>query len=365
MPIFLNESSYFNPYTGINKSIQDRVTYSPNWASAFEEALTSTMQKWSHESKMKTLELTSGFKDMNLRDVAASRRERQLDEAAEASEKSLIAVESAKRKGGPIRSLSQLVKRRGQKRQRLQAARKSLEQAQELYKVTGSSFKYEGTGYVPTELDAATLEQEWDSSIEDRKQEYAELYGYDSFDDMPEGYAAITSVYDPNAGVGQRDIMDKIMSDITGVVYRDLVNLNTHDYGTDYGVDTSHFSTRFLQNPEGAKSYVPKNYTQDQLAVLKNFYVTSKLTAYESANKQAAAEDKFRKQAATTSQQQAIKSQKMVQKASTEEVGKSLEDVQLQIRKLDEDFMKNLTSFNTGPRKKKVRSVSFDEGRPE
>lgn len=352
MPIFLSAAKYHDPFTDIRHSVQDRQTYSPNWAAAFEEKLTSKMQAWGHESRMKTMDLTSGFEPMNLRDVTEERTQAAMAEAGAVSEKSLMALDAAKQKGGPIRSLSQLVRTRGQKRQKLQQARKSLEQAQELYKVSGSSFKYESTGYNPFTPEAEAFEQQFDQAVEQRKQEYAELHGYSSFDEIPEGYAAVSSMAQGSqTGVGKRDIMDMIMRDITGVQYRDLVNLNLYDFGTDYAGGMF-------------GDYTAKDYTTDQMTMLKDFYVTSSLGAYEAANKQAAAEEAFRKEAAQSAQQQAIKGQKTLEKSAKQQLGKSLEDVQLQIRELDEDFMKKVGSFKTLPRNRKVQSVPFEEGRP-
>lgn len=349
MPIFLSAAKYHDPFRDITHSSRDRQTYSPNWAAAFEEKLTSKMNAWGHESRMKTMDLTSGFEDMNLRDVAAERTQGAMKEAGAESQKSLAAIQAAQQRGGPVRSLSQLVKTRGQKRQQLQQARKSLQKAQDLYKVSGSSFKYESTGYNPFTPEASMFEQQFDEAVQQRKQEYAEMHGFASFDEVPQGYAAVSSAAQgTETGVGQRDIMDMIMRDITGVQYRDLVNLNIYDYGTDVN----------------AAGYTPRDYTTDQMAVLKDFFVTSSLGAYEAANRQAAAEESFRAEAARTAKEQTVKGQKALQKTSKEQLGKSLEDVQLQIRELDEDFMKKVGSFNVGPRKKKVGSVSFEEGRP-
>lgn len=352
MSIFLNDAYYHDPFSQLSYSSRDRRTYSPNWASAFETSLTSRMNQMAHASQMKTMDLTSNFEDMNLRDVTEGKRKERMEEAEQTSMDALQSIQTAQTKGSPIRSLSQLVKTRQQKLQKLQSARKSLEKAQDLYDVSGSGFKYTSTGYNPFTPEASMFEEQFDQAIETRKQQYAELHGYDSFEDVPEGYA-MQSYYQGNdqAGAGQRDILDMIMRDITGVQYRDLVNLNTYAAGADPGFDWG--------------NYTPENYTGDQLEVLKDFFVTSSLSAYESANKRAEAEDLFRKKSAEAAQQQTLRGQKTLKKSSEESLGKSLEDVQLQIRELDTDFMKKLGAFQTTPRKKKVRSVTFGEDRPQ
>lgn len=360
MPIFMNDPTQRGAITGPGD-----IGQSNPWAQLFTERLQSKMSQWGEASKTKTMELTSGFNPFQLTNVREQRQEAQLKEAQAASGEALQAIGKASQRGGPIKSLSQLVQKRSQKLQSLQKARKSLEQSKKLYEFSGVDFKYESTGYNPFTPEASSFEEQFDTAIEQRKQQYAEMYGYGSFGEMYEGYG-LTS--EGTADVGQRDILDMIMSDITGMSYEDLAMLNTinlreemmwdPNYGQPGFTGPSHIGT-------GRYTGQAETYTQDQMAALRDFFVSSNLQAYEAANKRAAAEETFRQQAAMSAREQAIKGGKAVQKQAGKEIGKSLEDVQLQIRELDEDFMKKLTSFQTGPRKKKVRSVSFDEGRPQ
>jgi len=354
MSIFSNDPTKRDLFSRIWHSSRDRMTYSPNWADRFTKHLESTMSKMGEVSKTKTMELTSGFKDFGLKDVKEERREAGISQASEESTKALDAIAQAKQSRGPITSLSKLVQTRQQKLQNLQRARKSLERAKDMYKMTGTSFKYDLTGYDVKAPEAAAFEAQFDQAIEQRKQQYAEMYGFDSFEDMPETYALVSSSISGHtqpAIAGQRDIMDMIMSDITGVDYQDLVNLNTYDASSDG--DWSEYANRV------------HTYTADQMEALKSFYVTSNLQSYEAARKTAEQEDLFRQKAAKTAREQTIAGGKALEKSATKSIGQSLEDVQLQIRELDTDFMNKLEAFTEGPRKKKVRSVSFDEGRPQ
>ena len=179
------------------------------------------------------------------------------------------------------------------------------------------------------------------------------MYGYESFDDAFEGYGMLNYSQNPDGsvnyrGMGQRDIMDMVMSDITGMNYGDLARLNT-----------IHVHDRGGRATHGDLS----SYTPDQMAQLKEFFVSSNLQSYEAATARAQAEDEYRRKSVEAAKIQALKSGKALEQTSKESLGQSAEQVQLQLRELDEDYMKKLGSFKTSPKKRKVRQVSFTEGR--
>ena len=350
MPIFGN--------TAQMRELQTRsgdLHLSNPWAEEFTERLQSRMRQFGEASQTKTMELEGEFKDFGLKESGSELREARLKEAGLESQKALTNIERAKGRGGKISSLSQLVQSREQKRQRLQQAKQSLERAQEFYKATGSQFQYKETGYNVETPEAATYEQMFDDAVAERRQEYAEMYGYDRFEDAFEGYGMLN--YDTNQdgsvayrGVGQRDIMDMVMSDITGMSYEDLARLNT-----------VHVQDRGNVATHGDLS----SYTPDQMEVLRDFFVTSNVGAFEAAASRAEAEDKFRQESVAAAKQQALSGARALEKKSGEKLGSSLEDVQLQLRELDDDFMKKVGSFKSSARRRKVKSVSFDKGRPQ
>jgi len=356
MSIFMNDPTMRDIQYGVG-SYQE----SFNLADLFTNRLSSRMSQWGEAAKTKTMELTSKFKDFGLTDVSEERRATDVSKASQESTQALEAIAQAKQTRGPITSLSKLVQTRQQKLQNLQKARKSLERAKDLYKVTGADMKYELTGYDVKAPEASFFEEQFTQAVEQRKQQYAEMYGYESFVDIPETYASVGSIgpqgQSQTSSIGQRDILDMIMSDITGMNYGDLVRLNT-------------WTQEGYMHP-GAGWYQPyaqegiQDYTGDQMEALKSFFVTSGMQSYKTAQQTAKQEDIFRKKTAETAQQEIIKGQKALKKSAGSSLSGSLEDVQLQIRELDVDFMNKLGAFTEGPRKKKVRSVTFDEGRPQ
>ena len=346
------------------------------WAQEFTERLQSRMRQFGEASQTKTMELEGEFKDFGLKEVGGQVREARLAEAGTESQKALAAIAQVREQKGPISSLSQLVQRRQQKRQKLEKARQSLERAQEFYKATGSQFQFQETGYYREAPEASVYENIFDEAVEQRKQEYAEMYGFDSFDSIQNqgyGMTSYSHVYAEDSfgnpygqaqgveygNVGQRDILDMVMSDITGMSYSDLAKLNTINLqDRRYG----HTGDQIVAIGGSGEL---KTYTADQMEALRDFFVTSNVGAFEAANKRAEAEDKFRREAAQTAKQQALKGAVGLEKTTGEQLGSSLEDVQLQIRELDEDFMKKVGSFKSSARRRKVKSVSFDKGRPQ
>jgi len=360
MPIFMNDPTM--------RDIQYEVgNYKDSFAiaSIFSNRLSSRMSQWGEAAKTKTMELTSKFKDFDLTDASEERRATVVSKASQESTQALEAIVQAKQTRGPITSLSKLVQTRQQKLQNLQKARKSLERAKDLYKATSVNMKYDLTGYDVKAPEALFFEEQFTQAVEQRKQQYAEMYGYESFADMPETYASVGSIgyqgqsQSQTSSVGQRDILDMIMSDLTGIDYGDLVRLNTWTQEEGY----MHPGAGWIQ-PYAELGV--QDYTSDQMEALKSFFVTSSMQPYSTAKETATQADIFRKKTAETAQQEILKGQKALKKSADSSLNESLEDVQLQIRELDTDFINKLGAFTTeGPRKKKVRSVTFDEGRPQ
>lgn len=345
------------------------------WADEFTERLSNKMNRWGAISKTKTAELTSEFEDANLREQGTEVKERKLKAAQTESQKALEAIEQSKETGGGISSLSKLIQTRNKKKQNLKRAKQALERAQEFYKATGTNFTYEETGYDTMTPEADFYETQFDLAVEQRKQEYVEMYGFENFEDLQEGYAmtdyTIGMKYYDNVGgqghgqslktpeysgnPGQRDIMDMVMSDIIGMDYGTLAKLNTIDLQ-----DTGMAGTQELYAKQGNL----RSYTADQMEVLKDFFVTSNIESYKAASSRAKAEDRFRKQAAKDAEGAALRGAIGLEKSSAQEIGQSKEQVQLQLRELDQDFMKKIGAFKTSPKKRKVRQVSFTKDRP-
>ena len=399
---------------------------SQGYANNFSDRLGLKSGRYVKEAETATAEYTSGFNEFKMTDAMDDRNEASLKEGAAYSEEAIGFI-GASKSNKPAKSLKDYVQKTNNRKAVLRRAQKSIGLARESYKAKGASITYDDTGYSPIEENKDKHLADFDSQITDRANKYAREFGHDSFEDMFSGYGADNYSYSlgeietrkpshgegemffqttnrTNEGFGQRDIMDMIMADLTGMSYLDVGALNqwNSDYteagayrkdkyswdggnvNAGYGeiqvfekADGSGYTTGFLQGNEfnaeewvsslGGKSQgkYGKDYTKEQLTGLRDFYGQSQLEAVQNANNRALSESNSRKKIAESTRRGKLGAQKGIQKVSNEMLGKSEEAIQMELRNLDEKFMKNIGAFNTVPKKRKVPSISFVEGRPE
>lgn len=344
---------------------------SQSWADEFTERLSNKMGRYGEEAKTKTTELVSTFNPDMMKDVYEDRDNKSMVLAQALSDKALKGLNN--KLGSSLKSEKGYFATIQKQKQTLKQAKKDLSKANELYQKTGSSFRFDTTGFTAIKTNAQEHYEEFDRQVEERKQAYAEEYGAASFNDLQEGYgmsqdylqsnmtdeeyqayqdsdwlakiitATVMGQTQEDRRVGQRDVLDMVMSDIIGMDYQQLAQLNTIR-GTDENM---------------------LDYTGDQFKGLRDFYATSKVQGIEQANRAAELQDKLRKEGAVSAQMGKVASQKKRGKTAQESISKSQSDIDLQIRELDEQFMKNVGSFSSAPKKRKVPTVSFVEGRPE
>jgi hypothetical protein len=360
MPIFLNDITMRD----LNVRSGDAHSSQP-LADHFTKRLQSKMEMFGKESETKTAEFLKDIDPAMLREASASKRKARSKEAEVASKDAVKAIAESKPGPRKIVSLGQLSSVRQKKKEQLQKARRSLERSQELYKEAGSSFTYNRTGYTNKVANPAEFASTFDKAVEERKQAYAKQYGFDSFESMGKGYAVDTysistdeetGAYSANYTAGQRDVMDMVMADITGMDYEELAQLNT------FKLKDAYLSGQNVAQQGQSGDY--SEYTSDQMAVLKDFYIQSNVQAVEAANERAKSEDANRAAIADAAKKGALKTQSSTKQLADQEIGKSLENVQLQLRELDEQFMKDVKVFQGGKRKRKVSKVDFGKDRP-
>lgn len=345
---------------------------SQSWADEFTERLSNKMGRYGEESKTKTAELVSTFNPDMMKDVYEDRDNKSMALAQVFSDKALKGLNH--KLGSSLKSEKGYFATIQQQKQTLKQAKKDLTKANELYQKTGSSFRFDTTGFTAIKTSAQEHYGEFDRQVEERKQAYAEEYGAASFNDLQEGYGMSQDYFQGNMTeeqyqeyqeadflekirlrnefipldsqdnrVGQRDVLDMVMSDIIGMDYQRLARLNTIE-GTGENL---------------------LDYTGDQFKGLRDFYATSKVQGIEQANRAAELQDKLREEGAVSAQMGKVASQKKRGKTAQESISKSKGDIDIQLRELDEQFMKNVGVFSSAPKKRKVPTVSFVEGRPE
>ena len=352
---------------------------SQSFADMFTARVSNRMRRFGEQSKTKTMELTKDFESANLKDAYSSRSEQRFKDA-EAQSLEAVAAITASKQGGAAKSLSEYVTKTQRKRANLKKAQAALEKSKELYDPFGSKVSYNETGFEQLEINPGQYARDFDAMIESRRDAYADQFGIKDFGSLEEGYGMSQDFFSANsqnfteeeadryrsfqlAGpygqramedfqrdysasgrdlrVGQADIMDMVMADLIGMDYGNLTQLNTYS-----GQNTN------------------QGYTADQLENIRNFYITSNVSALDQANQKAAMEDEFRRRSARDMERGVLGSQMKGKRSAEEKLGASGENIQMQLRELDENFMKNIGAFASVPKKRKVPRISFAEDRP-
>jgi hypothetical protein len=376
---------------------------SQGYANNFSDRLGLKAGRYVKEAETDTTEYTSGFNEFKMTDAMDDRNKASLIEGAAYSEEAIGFIGDS-RSNKPAKSLKDYVQKTNNRKAVLRRAQKSIGLARESYKAKGASITFDDTGYSPLEENKNKFLADFDSQITDRANKYAQEFGHNSFEDMFSGYGADNYSYSlgevesrvnkrtgkveefqttnrTNEGFGQRDIMDMIMADLTGMSYLDVGALNqwNSDY-TEKGAYAGYGQIKITDgfnaeewvsslggatNKRGGTATYGKDYTQEQLMGLRDFYGQSQLEAVQNANQRSEQESLNRKQLFNSARTGDMSMQKGRQKVADQMVGKSEGDIQMKLRELDETFMKNIGAFNTVPKKRKVPSISFVEGRPE
>jgi hypothetical protein len=390
---------------------------SQGYANNFSDRLGLKAGRYVKEAETDTTEYTSGFNEFKMTDAMDDRNKASLIEGAAYSEEAIGFIGDS-RSNKPAKSLKDYVQKTNNRKAVLRRAQKSIGLARESYKAKGASITFDDTGYSPLEENKNKFLADFDSQITDRANKYAQEFGHNSFEDMFSGYGADNYSYSlgevesrvnkrtgkveefqttnrTNEGFGQRDIMDMIMADLTGMSYLDVGALN--QWNSDYiekgayrrdrnswspytNANAGYGTTKIIDgfnaeewvsslggatNKYGGTASYGKDYTQEQLTGLRDFYGQSQLEAVQNANNRAISESDSRKKITESTRIGKLGAQKGIQKVSNEMLGKSEAAIQMELRNLDEKFMKNIGAFNTVPKKRKVPSISFVEGRPE
>ena len=383
MSIFLNDfSGSFDYFRGRGNAGQ-----SVGIADEFTKRLTSKMSRFGKIGQTESMEYTKDIISANFKDEIAFDAEESFKEA-EAKSMEAVAAIAASKVSGKSKSLSEYVAKTQQRRQNLQKAQAALAKSKALYEPKGSRITYDETGYKPIEIDEEAILSKYDQQIQERRDAYAAEFGttYDEaikgkyrqelgaryfftedvlsqLSDFEKNYyndlitnvdrstennleifaSGIMNKYDiKDKRMGQRDIDDAVMADLIGINREDLARLNTYE-----GVGTT-----------------DTDFTSEQMDTLRDFYLTSKVSSIRSANERAAAEDEFRRRSAEETQRSTIASQIKGRDFAAKNLQASSDDIQMQLRELDENFMKNVGAFASVPKKRKVPKISFAEDRP-
>jgi hypothetical protein len=344
-------------------------------------------------------ERVAGFQDFGLENMREGYIEKRMNEAALMRQSAIEEVDitpAATR----VTNLGQAQANRNRRVQGYLGAKRKLKQAQGLTEEQQSSFRYNMTEYDRLNPEIDTYYAEFDQMIDERKQAYAQAYGMDSFDDFTEGFGMFatqevmgqigTGVYEDQFGqevpasyaglpgiterteegmitqadfdaVGQQDIMNMILADITGMSYDDLTYASTAELGF-----TSEIGQLALSNRELDMDLV-SNLGEGGIESLRETYANYFYMAAEGADRAADLEDAFRIASAAKAKRDDAINQKRMASVSEETTSEAITDINRGIRQAEQEYEQTKSQLLGGgtPSQRKAKAVTFKDERPQ
>ena len=276
--------------------------------------------------------------------------------------------------------------------------------------MTGAKMEFNDTGYELLNPEMDQFYAEFDADVARAQQDYAELYGHNSFDEVISGFGMFSEithqvnsqgrtaeqeaefqamnpdgmvnpwtgqieeydadVYDqtrterPTGDVGQQDIMNMIMSDMTGISYGDLTWMSTAEMGHGNKNDKIRSGSDFTME-EGNR--LSMNVGEDSIAAMREAFSKIFFSSAASADAAAAMEDSFRVEAAKKAKESTLLGQRRMKDMGNESTAQAITDINSGIRSAEQEYEETKSSLlQSGLRgKRRVKDVSFKATRPE
>jgi hypothetical protein len=360
---------------------------------------------WGTQGKSEVETAVAGFQEFGLQDMKLGYATKKM---AERTALRSDAVEDTNNITAPYASVQNVAQAQGNLNARVQGflnAKRKLKAANNS-SLAGASFKYNDTGY---DMLNPTMDQfyaEFDADVAQAQQTYAEMYGADSFDEVGVGFGMFSSeeldvnsagrtaaeeaeyvaangninpltgqieeydtgrdTYDytrtsrPQGDVGQQDIMNMIMSDMTGISYEDVHNMSTAEMGYDKFRSGDGYTME-----EGNRK--AQNVGAEGVEAMREAYSTIFFSAGASSDAAAAMEDQFRADAAAKAKSSTMTAQKRTKALGDEATAEAITDINAGIRTAEQEYEQTkyrLLQPGIGG-KRKVKDVSFKSTRPE
>lgn len=301
------------------------------------------------------------WKDAVMVDTRDEFVQRRLSESKAAREGSIDTINQATSYGKRPSSTSEARQLYSKRIEGFKRARAKLRQAGQATGDLSTKISYNETGYEMLDPDMDKFYAEFDAAIEGRKQEYAEIYGFDDYSDLAAGYSGMwkdkteqeLSAMDDDQlaaweeakakqdayGIGQQDIDALILGDIMGMSLYDLAFLETADVdfsvGESMGQIRENFGDLYKKTIEGS----------------------NQAAAFENENRMKLAKKMEAEKRKTIAQLQENQAESIAEQQS------SIRDAERSAKKSLDKQMESLTDM--GPaRRKKVKGLDFNEGRP-
>lgn len=272
--------------------------------------------------------------------------------------------------------------------------------------MTGAKMEFNDTGYELLNPEMDQFYAEFDADVARAQQDYAELYGHNSFDDVISGFGMFSEithqvnsqgrtaeqeaayqdmypdgmvnpltgqideydadVYDqtrterPTGDVGQQDIMNMIMSDMTGISYGDLTWMSTAEMGYDKFRSGSNWTMEEGNN-------LAQNVGEESIEAMREAFSKIFFSSAASADAAAKMEDRFRVESARKAKESTLLGQRRMKDMGDESTAAAMTDINSGIRSAEQEYEDTKSNLlQSGLRgKRKVKDVSFKATRPE
>ncbi len=349
--------------------------------------------------------------EANTRDIQEAYVAKKVAEAKDNRVEAMEDVEGMGR-GKRVRNTAEARRNFDRRIQGFRRARKKLRMAEEAGASLGSQVKYNQTGYEMLDPSADKFYDEFDKMLAERRDAYAQKYSGVNYDELGEGFSNIDGVKGANEVDIQRFIKDNGGEGIDfdeGIAgYRLYTNLR-EKFGPDYNVGAVNSNTMAVVDFFGQREGMFEEYEalgsragskdidamvlQDligtsaadsafletsgieeldgymemTLNTVRDGFAQTFSSAYEGANTRAEMEDSNRMEYANTVERETNATIATGRKRNEESIANQISDIRdaERIAKRTLDAQTSALTDAGTPRKKKVKGVDMQDGRPE
>lgn len=359
--------------------------------------LTKKGEGWGKMGQAQVETSVKGFQEFGLKNMREGYADRKLKQAADARVDGMEATQSISVPNSTVTSIGQAQANLDRRIQGFTEAKKKIRAANEAVSESrGTSFSYNETGYERLDPKIDNYYAEFDAQISKAQQLYAEEHGYSSWDEVEDGFGMFSSSeqevlmfdldqygrkqYDYDAGRNEQggydwktttrteatqntrahkqDIMNFILSDMTGISADDLTYMATAEIG---------HSSELEGMSQASQAGDAQNIGTDAIASMRDTYGKIFYGSAAAADNAANSTDAFRAEAAKQAKTNAMTSQARMKEASENSTAEAVSDLNAGIRSAEQEYENTkyrLLSGGIGG-KRKVKDVNFKSTRPE
>jgi hypothetical protein len=355
--------------------------------------LTKKGEGWGKMGQAQVETAVAGFQEFGLTNMREGYADRKLKEAEASRAEGLAETQGMDVPNTTVTTVGQAQANLDRRIQGFSAAKKKIRAANEAVDDSqGTSFSYNDTGYEKLNPNIDNYYAQFDAQIAQAQQLYAEDHGYESWDAVEDGFGMFSStsrevtrgvtnarglpvyergpdgrrqqametvtVEEQNTRAHKQDIMNFILSDMTGISADELTYIATAEIG--HGSEKEGYLNE-------RRSGEAQNIGTDGIAAMRDTFGKIFYGSANASDKAAAATDAFRVEAAKEAKTNAMTSQARMKEASENSTADAVMELNAGIRTAEQEYESTkyrLLSGGIGG-KRKVKDVNFKSTRPE